>query len=154
MDPVVPHLSSRARSAVFRLGKIVLPGFAAKLANLGFTSSGCPDGATSRKLPQFPWSSIFTRLSHLKPQLQTSSPPLAVGAAIPRPSAPLALRNPRKKRLNKVMETRVSSEMNMEKLPDPAHHVLKARIAFPEALKARRLIGLAVDVPPQTGDEA
>jgi hypothetical protein len=70
------------------------------------------------------------------------------------PATGLGLRNSRKIRRDKVIESRISSGMNFEKLPDPAHHVLKARIAFPEALKARRLIALAVDVPPQTGDEA
>ena len=64
-----------------------------------------------------------------------------------------ALRNPLKKRRNKCLDLWASSGVELEKLHDAAHHVLKTRIAFPEALEARRFMALAMDVSSQARDE-
>ena len=63
------------------------------------------------------------------------------------------LRNPLKKRLDKCLDIWASSGVELEKLHDAAHLVLKTRIAFPEALEARRFMALAMDVSSQTRDE-
>jgi len=65
----------------------------------------------------------------------------------------VALRNPLKKRLDKCLDIWASSGVELEKLHDAAHLVLKTRIAFPEALEARRFMALAMDVSSQTRDE-